>query len=773
MIPLKKIFFNTFLLLLFPFLSYANPIFDAQGEYIITCYDTGKGGIEPAAEGIYPLIYNPNATVTTDKAFWIIKEESQGKYSFKNSLTNQYIKYAPQMTAEKCMEMTDHLDGDYTLFTLSPKEKDGKIYYAIVTVPDSDQYFNRRQSYNAVGTYRGTHSNNELFYFRERNELFEVSPGALFNYVNTFTLNEKELISSKDGLYYFSISNDKGNDFDVTLTISFDIKKPEYQIKINGKEVVMGQEFVFENATVATGHKIDIWQEDKIIASEKLIFTSLPIVQLYSEGNFLSSNFSKGKICVNEGSKTSTQTGELLHSEMRYRGATALGYSKKSFAIKLKDENGQSLDRSFFNLRNDNYWILDAMAVDRSRMRNRVCTDLWNDFSSDPHYKSEEKNMINGTRGHYVEVFLDDEYWGLYCMTERIDRKQLKLKKYQEDTQSIRGLLYKSTSWTYSTMMGYAPDFGPNVYYNIPDFNNSKDSWEGYEVKYPDFENGESIEWQPLYDVVDFTGKSSTSDFKNNVEYYFDIPVWADYFLFIELIMATDNHGKNGYFSIYDITQDSRLLITPWDLDGTFGRQWSGREIQPQLDFVEYIVSREHGEHNLFRRLKNGNIAGFNDRLKARYDKLRFTWFSEENLIARFEDYMEMFNKSGAATREKDRWGSLNLTQEMDYINEWIRDRVSYLNEQYGDPVIEPGPDPTGVDDKNVSLTVFPNPVKDYLYLENVSPGAKVYIYTEMGSCIYIRETESTSITINFSEFNSGRYFLKVGGEGKVIIKNP
>ncbi|MBQ5370291.1 MAG: CotH kinase family protein, partial [Bacteroidaceae bacterium] len=104
----------------------------------------------------------------------------------------------------------------------------------------------------------------------------------------------------------------------------------------------------------------------------------------------------------------------------KYRGATAQNYDKKSYAIKLRDEKGESVDREFFGLRDDNNWILDAMAIDKACMRNRVSTDLWNDFATYPYHRREgwEKKARQGTRGEFVEVFLNGTYHGLYCMTE-------------------------------------------------------------------------------------------------------------------------------------------------------------------------------------------------------------------------------------------------------------------------------------------------------------------------------------------------------------------
>ena len=63
--------------------------------------------------------------------------------------------------------------------------------------------------------------------------------------------------------------------------------------------------------------------------------------------------------------------------QMRYRGSSSLAYQKKSFAVKLTDEEGNDLDANILGIREENSWILNAMAIDRMRMRNRVCMDVW------------------------------------------------------------------------------------------------------------------------------------------------------------------------------------------------------------------------------------------------------------------------------------------------------------------------------------------------------------------------------------------------------------
>lgn len=588
--------------------------------------------------------------------------------------------------------------------------------------------------------------------------------------LSTITFNNKQLAESKsDNLYFFSIPLSQMNS-DISLTIRFELKNADYTLKIDGNEVQNEDDFVFEGISASKEYTIEIFQGDQLLDKRQLIFTGLPIVQLYTNGNTWSPTFSQGQIRVHD--SEGDLPYDLMNLEIRHRGASSLSYDKKSFAFKFKDENWKNLDKSYFGFRNDKYWILDAMAGDKSRMRNRVTMDLWNDFSASPYFISKEPNMINGTRGHYVEVFLDDAYWGLYCMSERIDRKQLKLKKYDEEKQSVKGVLYKATTWSYSIMMGYIPNQGVDPNRSVSPYGNKSLVWDGHEVKYPDLGNGELIDWKPLYETVSFVVKSDENDFSNQVAAKIDFPVWLDYYLMMEMILATDNHGKNTYLYMYDINKERKLGICPWDLDATFGRRWSRSLIGAEQDYTNYIIENEHGEHNLFRRLKMSDATEFNGLLRQRYNELRSTYFDIENIYARFEEYKNQFDISGAGNREHQRWNKynnieLNLDDEVVYLKTWINDRVRYLDEQYN-------PYTTNINENksDVDIIVYPNPVADKLYIRNLHHGTPLHIYTVNGVCIHSQIADSENIEINMHRYVAGCYYLKVGEKAsKVIIK--
>ena len=392
------------------------------------------------------------------------------------------------------------------------------------------------------------------------------------------------------------------------------------------------------------------------------IQSTIPVIEL--QYNALSKDtFSPGYFAfINNGDTLS------LPIEIRHRGASSTKYKKKSYAIKLYDENGQKKDTALFGMRSDNYWILDAMATDKARMRNRVAMDLWLDFSAKPYYQSLEPKLCNGYNGKFVEIYVNGAYEGIYCLMERVDRKQLKLKKWKNNT--INGVLYKSVSWDGSF-------FG-----NLTPYDNNSATWMRYEYEYPDLEDS-LINWAPLYNAMNFVNTASSEDFVNEAPERYDIPLFTDYYLFTALLSARDNMGKNLYLSYYNINQASKLVVTPWDIDHSFGRKYNSDEEPTDIE-VNFDV-------RLYQRLKN-EMPGYYTQMLARYASLRQDIFSLDSLRQRFTDYFQLFADTEADERETARWNgedhiSFDFSYEETYIHSWLEQRLVYTDSlfQYQD----------------------------------------------------------------------------------------
>ncbi len=528
-----------------------------------------------------------------------------------------------------------------------------------------------------------------------------VSPVVDFrSMVDTLRLNEKELFFDEDeGCYVVALPKSVRESKTFDMSVNFDVKLDDgvaYELRLDGVAPNEEGRIIIDDFEALESHSFSIYKDGEEVQSVEVRFTYLNLVEInYPSCN--SSYYITGSLRV-------TQPNILGHDSLyvaafKYRGASAQKYDKKSYAIKMREADGvTSKDVEFLGLRDDNNWILDAMAVDRACMRNRVSTDLWNDFATEPYHKRDgrEKKARHGTRGEFAEVYLNGKYHGVYCLTEKMDRKQLKLKKLEQPAGGkpiIHGTLYKSSQWSYEVLMGH--DLGQKVFplHQPEPYNNNlkQETWANYEIKYPDYEE-EPIDWAPLWNAINVVASYEDSQFSGYVTEYFDMKNVVDYYLFIELMLATDNHGKNMFFYNYDqqASTSTRMIgLAPWDLDGTWGRRWDGSSsiCRADQDFTTFLWAYEHGTLTLFHRLQELEYMNWEKQLSKRYAELRQTHFAEEALHERFETYAELFEASGADEREGERWAKLyhgNIRGDVDYIKRWITTRLAFLDEQYG-----------------------------------------------------------------------------------------
>ena len=403
---------------------------------------------------------------------------------------------------------------------------------------------------------------------------------------------------------------------------------------------------------------------------------SLPLVNLTVATSRLSKYYYiKGHITIADPQqRTDGQTIFDADCNLRYRGGTSLSYAKKSFAIKLIDKDGNDLDAHVLGIREENSWILDAMAIDRARMRNRVLFDIWNEASVTPW--GTKHNNRNGTQGFFVEVFLNGAYHGLYCMTDKIDRKLLGLKKpiVNDDKVTVRGLQYKCDNWTTAAVFGgYDATARVDTTY-----------WNGFELKVP--ENYPSIDtWRPLMDIINITRKSYAS-LKNEYQNWFYKENLIDYMTFVLAFRITDNSIKNTYMSTVDITQDKRFIFTPWDLDATLGGSWDGKWENATSTW------RLMGATVIYRKLYDGNVGGFADDLHRRWVELRSSIFSTRNLEKKMNFYATQLQRSGAWQRERSKWNGkpVPLDESPFYwtkeIPAWYERNITAVNTLLGTP---------------------------------------------------------------------------------------
>ena len=699
--------------------SWAIPKFESGKKYRIECA-TAKGGAvvlgQRHNQSFY--LYYDTSTSYADDAWWYVEEVANGVYTLCNAESKQYMVHDDDVYSNstgKYLVLADSAREATSQWSFESTDDGSGYYYVKNQGATQKEYFNLRTSNYLLGCYERATSSNARFAFYDEsgNQVTEdgesggggggstVVPteGDLPSYFTTLALNGRQpVLDTKDKKYYYTLPESlrEGGNFSIKVTYALATGYEDYKLSIDGKPInVSGDTTAIASPQCKNAYSLTLTNaEGTTVASAPLQFTYLPIVEIgFAASNITTTYGGMTTFRVSEGD--SINQPELLHAKLKTRGATALYKPKQSYAVKLYDAQGESLDHKFFGLRSDNNWILDAMYVDPACMRNRVSTDLWNDFAVAPYHAEKKKKARTGTRGHFVEVFMNGEYHGLYCMTEKMDRKQLDLKKFEADSTgqtqgTVHGLLYKTSQWSYAVHMGHESGYKKYPGYSPDSYSNTlgNETWDYYELKYPDYEK-EAVDFAPIYNAVNFVCTASQTDFEKNVKSYFDFATARDYYLFIDLLMATDNHGKNMYYYVYDRQSKYGDLVgmAPWDLDGTWGINWAGSTSYTSdatQDFDSFLWSKEHGQLGLYDKLAQSTTLSWDNYLAARYAQLREKQFNPDSLANRFASYASLFADSYADSRERNKWSAHdNISLAATYAENWAKERVAALDANY------------------------------------------------------------------------------------------
>ncbi|WP_139925230.1 CotH kinase family protein [Hymenobacter sp. DG01] len=415
-------------------------------------------------------------------------------------------------------------------------------------------------------------------------------------------------------------------------------------------------------------------------------FTQLPILRVATRKDIVDSPSVYAQFSLVEPSGKVTESGMGIE----IRGGWSQTYPKKSFELSFwADTTGaSSADVSLLGMRTDNKYNLQAMYNEPLRLRSKVANELWQEIHQ-IYYKNQEPEAKNGIAIQYVEVFINEEYRGIYALSERIDRKQLKLKKYNN---GITGELYK----------GGAREEGTD-FTGLPPFSNTSEIWGGFEYKHPE----EKIDWTNLHRFVEFVHKSSDQDFFAGYQQKFNLNNAVDYFILLNLTRATDNTAKNLYIAKYK--QGEPYYYVPWDLDGVFGTDWRGYE----TGTVDDILS-----NGFYDRLQQDcSPNGFRARLRSRWAELRTSVITETHIMDKFRTTMGYLAANNAYERENLAWAQFEAKEDqLEYTATWLQNRLRFLDATFSQscsPALAATPSAAAN-----ALKLYPNPAEDYLMVE-------------------------------------------------------
>jgi hypothetical protein len=395
-----------------------------------------------------------------------------------------------------------------------------------------------------------------------------------------------------------------------------------------------------------------------------LVCTTLPLLNISYDDNltitkseeismnmYLFDNRSSAK------ERVTTSTGKI-----KLRGSSSIAYPKKGFKISLTKEsvggNVRKNDISLLGMRKDDDWILYAGYNDCEKVRNVFSSNLWYEsLASDNLF-----NVTNGMKYEYVELFLNNEYWGLYALGFPIDEKQLNLSKDEYSTYDE--YIFKKINWSSE----------------IDSIENG-DELKGYEIVSKNSNNGFKLlenYYKKLLQSNDITCLYKIVDINNLIDYY----------LFNNLIQGSDNPRgpitKNVYITMKKYNGEYVALYTPWDLDMSFGNLWysdaKNYTLSYYFDYEKNFITELNSIYYL-QQLNDDNIYYL---IKNKYNYLRENYWSNDNISKLIDEYQDTIYNSGAFVRDMNKWPDGNYNdpnEKLSKFKEYVLQRLNYTDD--------------------------------------------------------------------------------------------
>lgn len=378
---------------------------------------------------------------------------------------------------------------------------------------------------------------------------------------------------------------------------------------------------------------------------------NIPVVRIETAGGagiYDKTNYVRGTITISDPGKLYSEVEEFsAPMGIRGRGNSTWGWPKKPWKVKL-DEKAEIL-----GMPADKEWALLANYADRTLLRNIVAMKLSEicGFSWTPKMRS-------------VEVYLNDEYQGVYTFSEhkKVSSSRVAIDKKTDFYFEIEENLDETTVWR--TSMGVPMMFSEP---EVP----TAEQFDYVRQLFNDFE------------------KALYSDDVAAYEDYVDVDSFINYYIVQELTKNVDGNFRKSTFLTKE--QGKKLeMYHLWDFDLTLGN----------CGYFDWRVG--NGPQNFFIKdfasncTPGDNWVNLMMRDPAFINRLQYRW---NELMPEFEKIPDFIDKQvlyldKAQARNFQRW-SINESvdwvmfpslgsyeKEVDYLKEFYTERLEWLDKE-------------------------------------------------------------------------------------------
>jgi len=369
------------------------------------------------------------------------------------------------------------------------------------------------------------------------------------------------------------------------------------------------------------------------------------------------------------------------------RGSSSQMFPKKQYGFETRDSVGNSINVSLMGLPDESDWILSAQYNDKSLMRDALTFWL---AKATGHYAS---------RARYCELVLNNRYWGIYILFEKIKRNKNRVnitKLTAADTTGdalTGGYIIKIDKIEGSDIGGWYSTYPPypgarqKIYYqyDTPKSSSITIPQQAYIASY----------------VAAFESTMTTAAYADTVTGYphiVDVNSFVDISLLGELSKNVDDYRLSLFLHKDRDSKGGKLIAGPvWDYNLGFGNcDYYDASLIPgyQLLYLTTNSSFMNYDDNQvpFWWKKIFVDPGFQTRLKSRWQQLRMGPFSTASIDTWIDSVATLIDE--AQTRNFTKWPILGTyvwpnyyvgntyQEELAYLKQWIAARATWLDAQ-------------------------------------------------------------------------------------------
>jgi len=460
------------------------------------------------------------------------------------------------------------------------------------------------------------------------------------------------------------------------------------------------------------------------------------------------------------------------------RGESSSGFKKKSYSIELQKEDGTNNNVSILNLPEENDFVLYGPYSDKTLIKNVLSYELF------------RRTGRWSPRTRYIELILNNEYRGIYVLTEKLKRDDNRVDIDKLDENDVS---HQEISGGYILRRDKKGKLTFDEYWTSPVEQpyHERMWYEYYDPKYDELTIAQQEyikNWMEDFDKV-----MSGNNFKDPVQgyaKYIRVNSFIDMMFLNEISKGIDNYMFSTYF-FKENDEDGGLLNAgpPWDYNIGYGNVNYGDDWNASSP--EGWGYPQGSRTYWFERLMED--ADYREKVYCRWTNYRKSIFSDEEIEGVIDSCVSVLGE--AVTRNFEKYPILGeyywpaiywpetYEEEVYNLKAWLFDRLNWIDSEWFEVVdcskiIDNSALPEHIAEKKVN--VYPNP-SDFSNLtfeiktSGILDGFVIEIYDLYGKIIARKESgpiNDDKLLLHFTNLyylESGFYIYKIYNSHQII----